>query len=90
MAALQPQHLGGASNVAVVLVELLENEIALVGIAGLVQGGELAARRAAVAVTLNQRRQMLAVEARRHGIHDHNPLDHIAQFAHVARPRIAH
>ena len=33
---------------------------------------------------------MLAVEAGSGGIHDHDALDHIAQFAHVAGPRIAH
>src|SRR5258706_2200957 len=33
---------------------------------------------------------MLAVEPRGHGVHDHNPLDYIAQFADITRPGIAH
>ena len=73
-----------------VLVQFLENEIALIGIPGLMQGGKLTARCAPMTVTVDQRRQMLAIQSGDHRIHDHYPFDYIAQFAHVARPGITH
>ena len=55
MAALQAEHLGGAAYVAVVLVKRFEDVVALVGVAGLVQGGEFALGGAAAAVAVDQR-----------------------------------
>src|SRR5690348_8984102 len=89
VAALQTQNLGGAAHVAVVLIQFLEDVVALVGGASLVQGRGLA-KQAAAAITVDQRRQMLAVELEGGGIHDHDTLHYVAQFAHVARPGIAH
>src|SRR5258708_15087765 len=54
------------------------------------QRGEFSLRRAAAAVAIDQRRQVLTVEARGGGIHDHDALDHIANLAHVAGPGITH
>src|SRR5450755_2625067 len=90
MAALQAQHFGGAGYVAVVLVEGFEDVVALVGVAGLMQGGELALGGAAAAVAVDQRGQVFAVESRGGGVHDDDALDHVAQFAHVAGPGVAH
>src|SRR5712691_2291160 len=86
VAALETEHLGCASYVAVILIELLEDKISLVSVPSLVQRRELVARCAPVAVAINQWRQVLAVEPRGHGIHDHDAFDHIAQFADIARP----
>src|ERR1700689_3000805 len=90
MAALQAEDLGGAAYVAVVLVKRFKDVIALVGVAGLVQGGEFGLGGAAAAFAVDQWRQMFGVETRRRGVHDHDALDYVAQFAHVARPGIAH
>src|ERR1700694_1853403 len=54
------------------------------------QSGALAARHAAAAVAVHQRRKMLAFKSRSGGIHDHDALDHIAQLADVPRPGVAH
>src|SRR5579862_31126 len=54
------------------------------------QRGKIGSCFPAVPVTMNQRRQMLALKSRGHGIHDHNALDYIAQFTHIARPGVAH
>src|ERR1700722_2994825 len=90
MAALEAEDFGGAAYVAVVFVELFQDEIALVGIAGLVQRGEVGLGGAAGSVAIDQRRQVLALEAGGGGIHDDDALDHVAQLAYVARPGIAH
>ena len=86
MAALQSQYFGSAADVSVIFIQLFQDVVALVRITGLMQGGELASRGAAIAVAINQRRQMFAVEAGGGGIHDHDTFNHVAQFAHVARP----
>src|SRR3984957_2748321 len=90
MAALEAEDFGGAAYVAVVFVELFQDEIALVGIAGLVQRGEVGLGGAAGSVAIDQRRQVLALEGGGGGIHDDDALDHVAQLAYVARPGIAH
>src|SRR5450755_648097 len=73
-----------------IFVELLENVVALVGRACLMERGTFGAGGALAAVTVNQRRKMLALEARGGGIHNHDPLNYVAQLTHIARPGIAH
>ena len=90
MAAFEAKHLRGAGHVAVILIEFLQDVIALVSVASLMKRGEFAFRCAAAAVAIDQRGQMLAVEASGGGIHDYDALDDIAQLAHVARPGITH
>ena len=86
MAALQSQHFRRAADVAVVFIKILQNKVAFVGVPGLVQCRELASGARRLPVAVNQRRQMFAVEARGRRIHDDDAFNHIAQFAHVARP----
>ncbi len=92
VAALDAQHLRGARHVAVLLRQGAKNVVALEPIAGLVQwqhGLDVGRRRlAGVGWIASQKRQIgRADPIARH--HDHQPLDEIAQFAHVARPRVA-
>ena len=61
MAALHAQNFGCAAYISVVLVQLFQNEVSLVGCACLLQRGELAGA-AAAAVSIDQRWQVLAVE----------------------------
>src|SRR5580692_994390 len=72
VAALESQHFGGAAHVAVVLVECFEDVVALVGVTGLMQRGELALGRAPAAFAVDQRRQMFAVETCGRWVHDHD------------------
>ena len=64
VAALEAQHFRGAAHVTVILVQLLEDVIPLIGIASLVQAGEFGPRGPAASIAINQRRQMLTLEAR--------------------------
>src|SRR5450755_2057330 len=90
MAALEAEHFGGAGHVAVILVEGFEDVVALVSVTGLMQRGEFALGGAAAAFTVNQRRQVFAVEARGRGIHDHDAFNNVAQLAHVSGPGVTH
>src|SRR5258708_20418804 len=54
------------------------------------QRGEFGLWRRGGGVAIDQRRQVVTVEARGGGIHDHDALDHIANLAHVAGPGITH
>ena len=89
MASLEAQHFRGAADVSVIIVELFQNVVALVGRTGLMQCLKVAAG-ATAAVAIDKRRQVLSVELAGGGIHDHNALDGIAQLANISRPRIAH
>src|ERR1700732_4370614 len=90
MAPFQTEHLCGSADIAVIFVHLFQDVVAFVSGPGLMQSREFAAGPTAAAVAMNQRGQVLAVEAGGGGIHDDDALDHVAQFAHVARPRVAH
>src|ERR1700737_985129 len=90
LTSFQAQHLGGAADVAVVVIKFLEDIVALVGGAGLVQRGEFACDGTAAAVAGGQGRPGVAVEAGGGGVHDPDAFDYVAQLAHVARPGIAH
>ena len=90
MAALESEHLGGAADVAVVFVELFEDVVAFVGVASLVQRGEIALGHTPAAVAVDQWGQVLTLKARGCGIHDHDALNHVAQFAYISRPGVAH
>src|SRR5438270_12849684 len=72
VAALQAQHLGGAADVAMVLVERLEDVVALIGVARLVQRGELSFRSPPAAFAIDQWRQVFAVKSCSRWIHDHD------------------
>jgi ABC-type spermidine/putrescine transport system permease subunit II len=85
MAALQPQDLGGPRHVAVVFVQLLQNVVALVSGAGLVQRGK-ARRGRSSAFTMDQRRQVLALNLVRRWVHDDQPLNYVAQLADISWP----
>src|SRR5258708_24679339 len=89
MAALQSQYFGSAADVSVIFIQLLQDVVALVRVTGLMQGGELASRGAAIALAINQRRVMFAVEAGGGGVHDHEAVNHVAQVAHIALPSIS-
>src|SRR5215469_9994546 len=80
VAALESEYLGRAAYVAVVVVKLLEDIVTLIGVACLMQSRKIALGSAPAAVAVDERRKMLAIETRRCGIHDHNALDHVAQF----------
>src|ERR1041385_8653417 len=84
MAALQPQDFRRARDIAMVLIQLLQDVIALIGGACLVQRGESCCGSSAFA--MDQRRQVLALDLVRARVHDHQPLNHVAQLAHVSRP----
>src|SRR5438067_3668371 len=90
MTALKTEDFGCTADVSVVLVKLFQNIVAFVSCARLVQGGELISYRAAAAIAMHQRRQMLPLKAARGWIHNNDALDHVAQFAHVSRPGITH
>jgi len=53
------EHFRRAADVAMVLVELLQNVVALIGGSRLVQRGSLGARDSAAAIAMHQRRKML-------------------------------
>src|SRR5260370_6282401 len=65
VAALQAEHLCRAADVAMILVQLFENVVALICCPRLVQRGALATRNAAAAVAVHQWREMLAFETPR-------------------------
>src|SRR6266404_3592841 len=89
VAALETEHFRGAADVAMILVQLLENVVALICRTCLVQRRTLAARHPPATVAMHQRRKMLALKSRSSVIHDHDALDHIPQFADVPRPGVA-
>src|SRR5579875_2262143 len=89
MGAFQAQRLGGARDVAVSAVELLEDVVALVGFAGLLQRAELfAAIVAAVAAfgALHENGKVLNFDARGFGIQDQDALDDVTELTNIARP----
>ena len=45
---------------------------------------------ATAAIPINQRRQMFAFKAQCRRVHDHNALNHVTQFSHIAWPGITH
>src|SRR5260370_24950505 len=90
MAALQAQDLCRAADVAVVFVELLQDVIALIGGACLMESGKFPGGGFWSAIAIDQRGQVLAVNFYRSRIHDDHALNHVAQLAHVARPGVAH
>src|ERR1700722_10436039 len=86
MTAFQAQQFGGMADVVVSLFNLLENIFALVGVARLLQAGELLGRAGACFVT--ESGQMLALDAQHSGVEDENALDEVPELAHVAGPLI--
>ena len=62
MASLEAEHFRGSAHVAVILVQLLENVVALIGGSRLMQSRSFAARDPTTAIAVYQRRQMLALE----------------------------
>src|SRR6266852_5952097 len=90
MAALEAQDFCGAADVAVVFVEFLEDVVALVGGAGLVQGGKFPRGRFGFSIAIDQRGQVFAVNLDGRRVHDDHAFNHVAQLAHVARPGVAH
>src|SRR6202453_807407 len=86
MTAFQAQQFSGMADVVVSLFNLLENIFALVGVARLLQAGELLGRAGARFVT--EGREMLALDAQHSGGEDENALDEVPELAHVARPLI--
>src|SRR5271155_6286078 len=90
MASFQTEYLRRAADVAMILVELFEDVVALISRARLVQSGTLDACDFAATVAVNQGWQMLSFKSRGSRIHDHDALDHIAQLTNISRPRIAH
>src|SRR5215469_11544142 len=90
MTSFEAENFRGPGHVAVVLVEFLENIVALISVTRLMKGREFTPRSAAAAVAIDERRQMLRVKARGGWIHNDNALDNVAQFADVARPGVAH
>src|SRR5258705_852117 len=89
MTSFQSEDLGRAADIAVIVIQLLEDIVALVGGRCLMQGGEFRTDGATCAIPMHQRGQMFAVESSGGRIHDDNALDHVAQFAHVTRPGIS-
>src|SRR2546428_2927897 len=90
MTALKAQHFGRTADVSVILVKLLQNVVALVRRACLVQRGELISNGAPTAIAVYQRRQVLTLKAAGRRIHNDDALDHVAEFAHISRPGVAH
>src|SRR5579864_3508095 len=89
MAALQPQHLSCASNVAVIFIELLQDVIAFVSSTCLMQRRETSRNGCASAFTMDQRWQMLAFNFRCSRVHDDQTLNHIPQLTNIAWPGIS-
>src|SRR6185437_13328293 len=87
--ALQSQYFCGTAYVAVIVIELFQDVVAFVGRSRLMQCHKLAAGTPA-AITIDQWRKMLSIKACRGGIHNHDALNHIAEFANVPRPGITH
>src|ERR1700722_7884419 len=86
MAAFQAQQFGGMADVVVGLFNFLENIFALVGVARLLQAGELLGRAGAAFVT--EGRQMLALDAQHSRVEDENALNEVSKLPHVAGPVI--
>ena len=89
--AFEAEGFGGAADVAVALVELLQDVVALVGFAGFEQGGELFALGCLQAVTgrvaaTTSMGRCLRFDALGLGVEDQHALDQVAQFADVAGP----
>ncbi|SRR5678815_5077234 len=90
VAAFKAQDLSGPAYVAVIFVQLLQDVVALVGVAGLMQSREFRSRGTAAAITVNKGRQVFAFETRGGRIHDDDALDDVAQLADVAGPGVTH
>ena len=93
VAALDAEHVGGARHVALLLGQRRagcrsrsKRSRASCSVQALA-GASGAARRCDSAV--GSRKLRSAAEIASPGHHDHQPLDHVAQLAHVARPRVA-
>src|SRR5579859_3556143 len=89
MAALEPEHLGGAGDIAVIFIKFLQDVVAFVSVARLVQSGKFAFG-AAAAIAVHQWRKMFGIETGSRGVHYDDALDYIAKLAHIAGPGIAH
>src|ERR1700677_3164565 len=74
------------ADVAVGLLNLLENVFALIGVARLLQAGELL--RGARAGPMRKRRQVLALDAQGTGIENEDSLNDVAELTDVAGPVI--
>ena len=91
VAALDAEHLGRPRHVALLLGERPQDQIALEPIARFVQRqplGRRRRRRPAARAALGSRKPRSAGGDRVARHHDHQPLDHVAQLAHVARPGV--
>src|ERR1700722_5247286 len=86
MTAFQAQQFGSMADVVVSLFNLLENIFALVGVARLLQAGELLDRAGAGFVT--EGRQMLALDPQDSRIEDKDALDEVPELPPVAGPVI--
>ena len=92
MAAFESEGFGGAAYVTVALVELFEDVIAFVGLAGLEEGLELFAARGGFAVLAeglfaeDKGGEVFALNAGGSWVEDEDALDQVAQFADVAGP----
>src|ERR1019366_7246672 len=84
--ALQAQHVGGAGDVALGLVELLEDVVALGRLADLMQAAEALDGAVEDGAAGAVQRDVARVDARLR-IHDHDTLHQVAQLADVAGPR---
>ena len=87
MAAFEAEAFGGAADVAVELVQFFEDVVAFVGFACLLERGELFiapvgfAGIAAGGVSVDQHREMLALDAQCLGVEDEDAFDEIAELA---------
>ena len=90
VAALDAEGVGGAGDVAVLRGERAQDVVALEALARLVQRQRRRAGRppaAAIGAAVEERQVGERDRVARH--HDHQPLDHVAQLAHVAGPAVA-
>ena len=62
MTTFQAEHFGSAADIAMILVQLFENIVALVSVTSLMQSRKLASGCSAAAIAVHQWRQMLACD----------------------------
>src|SRR5215813_4745262 len=86
MTALEAQSLCGPADVAVALVDFLQDVVALVGLARLMQCAVVLA--AFADATMHQHGQVLTLDARSLGIEDEDSLNKIFQFANISGPMV--
>src|SRR6187402_23805 len=91
VASLDAQRLSGAAYITVEFVHLLQDEVALVGFACFRERRELfclGAHTITRNLAVDECGEMLPFDAPRLWIQDHDALDEIAQFTHVAGPLV--